>query len=519
MSFDIPGYFLDKKTNKLFKITPHGPYSLPELRKRLQKEEEEAKAAAIAAAAHKNNMNNKVSLYYSQRRRRQWPTTINQYLRQRAAFGSLKPSMDGITFLMSLLKPRSSIRLDGPNKRIYSNMCVEMTNGSEEYGEIFIAGRSGLHHFGYELDPRFHVWKVSDDYYNGNEIQALQLGQRTQNDGERNFRDLVGTTGNFIWRHAFPVLPPLLDEEIRHMFLTEDESIQDYENILSCPSSYVGFCESYRRGSFRQRKDLFWSFSLNDEFDSLVIGGDQNLYYLNSAFELIHSRRVKSSIFATHIPKTQPNICWTGSRNGKISLMDWRQNKSSPYYSSDRCLQSSSVVKLQTLDGHSHTGFELLAVGLDGSINIWDTRKPKNSSHSTVDSKRKNKGYYHHSNYYQKPISILNGHVNESNHYLGFDVDLQNDLLMAAGSDGHVRIWSLKNSNANDPIWTSCKYASPIPAVKFMCNSQTYPRLQDGWTSLFPKGLLSRRCPGVLFFGTDKEDNEQCSIEWLTSMK
>ena len=38
MSFKIPGYFLDQKTKKLYRIQPHGPFSLPELRKRVERE-------------------------------------------------------------------------------------------------------------------------------------------------------------------------------------------------------------------------------------------------------------------------------------------------------------------------------------------------------------------------------------------------------------------------------------------------------------------------------------------------
>ncbi|KAI9487235.1 MAG: WD40-repeat-containing domain protein [Benjaminiella poitrasii] len=513
MSFDIPGYFLDKKTNKLFKITSTGPYSLSELRKRLQKEEEEAKTAEAAAAkaALRSSIAKTTSFYNI---RRQWPTNINQYLRYRAAFGSLKPAVDGMAFLMTLLKPRSSVQLDESNRQAYNNMCVEMTNDPDDYGEIFMATRTGLHHFGYEVDPRFHVWKVSDDYYNGNEVQALQLGRRTES-GERSFRDLIGTTGNFIWRHAFPVLPPLLDEEVRQMFLTDDESSDPsrHRQPLGCPSSYVGFCESYRRGSFRQRKDLFWCFSLNDDFDVVVIGGDQSLYLLNNAFDLVHSRKVKSSVFAAHIPKTQPNICWTGSRNGKISLVDWRRNRSMPYYA-ERYLQSSSVVKLHSLEYNGRTGFELLAVGMDGSIQIWDTRKPK-GYHRSFKEKHKRKDHHN----YQHPIVSFHGHVNESHRALGFDLDLQNNLMMAAGSDGHVRIWSIRNSNSNEPIWTSYKYSSPIPAVKFMSNPQRYPRTQDGWTSVLPETVLSRHCPGALLFGANRESDDPCSIEWLTAVK
>ncbi|KAG2208853.1 hypothetical protein INT46_003634 [Mucor plumbeus] len=492
MSFDIPGYFLDLKTKKYFKITPHGPYSLPELRKRLQREEEEEKAAAVAASTSKRNPNHISTLNLK-------PTNFSHFLRQRATAGTVVRRTDtGLSFLLNRLKTRSSVHLHGPTS-IYNNMIVAATTDKNDYGEMFISNRCSLQHFGYQIDPQFSMWKVGQQLTDNSDAQSMHMGSRLFDMDGLTFRPIVGTTGGTLWFRAFPVLPPLDEGEIYNMF-TQNGSIRQQNQIYECPGSYLGHCFPLASREYIQRRDLFWCSSLDDQNDTIVLGGDQKIYRLNNAFNLIQAKKVKSSVFASHIPKLQPEMCWIGSRNGKVHLEDWRQ----PAHSiTNEFVQSSSVYKIQTLD-NVRTGHELVTIAMDGSIDIWDARHPTR--------KRKSRR--------KCPLYSLNGHVNESSRHLGFDIDAENLLLMASGSDNYVRIWSIDNRNSTfDPLWTSRRYQAPIPAAKFMTASSKYPKLQDGWSDLLSNSLVSRQSPGVLLFGTSKESNQIRSIEWLTSVK
>lgn len=493
MSFDIPGYFLDLKTKKYFKITPHGPYSLPELRKRLQREQEEEKAAAFAASTSKRNPNHISTLNLK-------PTNFSHFLRQRATAGTFARRTDtGLSLLLTRLKTRSSVHLHGPTS-IYNNMLVALTTDKNDYGEIFVSNRCSLQHFGYQIDPQFSVWKVGQELIDNSDAQSMHLGSRLFEMNGSICRSVIGTTGGILWYRAFPVLPPLHKEEVYHMFTQNGSIRQQEDRIYECPASYTGQCLALASQEYVQRRDLFWCSSLDDQNDTIIVGGDQKIYRLNNTFNLIQAKKVKSSVFASHIPKSQPEMCWIGSRNGKVHLEDWRQ----PTHNiANEFIQSSSVYKIQTLD-NVRTGHELVTIAMDGSVDIWDARHP---------TRKRKSGR-------KRPLYSLNGHVNESSRHLGFDIDAENQLLMASGSDSRVRIWSIDNRNSTfDPLWTSQKYQAPIPAAKFMTASSKYPRLQDGWSDLLPNSLISRQSPGILLFGTSKESNQMRSIEWLTSVK
>lgn len=509
MSFNIPGYFLDQKTKKLFKITQHGPFSLKELQKRVKAEEEEAAEATRSQRSK--------TCHASPKQRS--PVNITQFLRQRATLGSINSpllnngathSHSGIPFLMTQLKLRTKVELEGP-KRIYDNMKVDLTT-DPDYGEIIMSHRSGkLVRFGYQVNPGFQIWKAGFDWSTGSsDALSLQFGTYNfiLNGQER--RTMVGTSGGNLWRHSVPVLPRLQHDDLSQHFLTSNGSIRDDGIILPTPNvSYLDHTWPSVDALFTKKKDLFWSSSVYDEYDHVVVGGDQALYQLSSAFEHVSSRKVRSSIFTTHLPNDQPHTCWIGSRNGLIQSIDFRQKNINI---NTNFKQSSSVVKIQTLNG-----FELLTIGMDGSVDIWDKRQPKDYSNQ---QRNKGKGGYHpQTTNFSNPIRTLKGHINESSSNLGFDVDLENNLLMLSGSDGIVRIWSIFSSNTNEPIWCSEKFSSPVPAAKFVVNQNQRPHMQDGWASLIKEPALSRHCPGIILFGTTHEENDVSSVQWLTALK
>jgi hypothetical protein len=521
MSFNIPGYFLDQKTKKLFKIQPHGPFSLKELQKRLQKEEEEEIAALAAASTSASNSNTlKSSLLRP-------PTNITQFLRQRS-FNNSGSSTNGSTaFLMTQLKTRTTVQLEGP-KHMYNDLLVDLTTDPNDYGEMIVSHRSGrLARSGYQVNPGFNIWNAHDWETESSPILSLQFGTRNFMLNNQERRTIVGTSGGSLWRYSVPKLPPLLNDEAS--LVTNNSGV-----IGQLPTtSYLGYTDSSLDCLFTRKKDLFWSSSFDDQNDHLVVGGDQAIYQLTSKFDFISSKKLNSSVFATHLPKDQPNICYTGSRNGSIQLIDFRQKN---LYLSYKFRQSSSVTQIQSLNG-----YELLTVGMDGSVDIWDRRQPtrqstahKQQQHSGDYSSRGNYqgnrgnrnggrgGYYKHQPQTQpnnttiEPIRKLKGHINESSHHLGFDIDLENNLLMLSGGDGRVRIWSIFNSSSNEPIWCSDQYSNPIPAARFMVSQ--YPRLQDAFLGQVCTGARHQG-PGVLLFGASKEDQEKSSIQWLTAIK
>jgi hypothetical protein len=499
MSFNIPGYFLDQKTKKLYKITPSGPFSMPELRKRLQREEEEEKAAATAALKERFKYSNSTQ---------QPITNLHQYLRKRST-SSLSPRKinTGITCLMNCLKTRSSIAMPGSPQVVCRHTLAQITNDPNDYGEMLVATQSQLQHYGYQVDPQFRVWKSNFELSLRNAVTSMHFGASWSD----THRDLLLTHGGELYRVTTPRLPPLTFEEIEAVFLDRNRSIRDDNQshiVLDLPSAHsISHLDLGTHRIFTRKKDLFWCSSVNDAQDRVVVGGDQKLYLLNSNFDSLASCNVKSSVFSTYMPRHRPDVCWVGLRNGKILQFDTRSK--SHLNLSFKFHQSSSVVKM-----HSLSDTDLMTVGMDGSVDIWDARKPK-TYYSGYQPKQKDQ---------TQPIYTLKGHVNESTHHLAFDLDIDSHLLLLAGSDHRVRLWSLldlKTSSASSqPIWTSEKYAAPIPAAKVMCSASKFPRLQEGWTRIYPKSVLSRKCPGVMLFGVKhEEESSHCSIDWLTVVR
>ncbi|RCH85296.1 hypothetical protein CU098_007621 [Rhizopus stolonifer] len=470
MSFKIPGYFLDQKTKKLYKIQPHGPFSLPELRKRIEREEEEARKALASTSP--------VVI--------RTPLNIRQFLHQRATGSRLN---SGLSSLLTHLQTQSKLQLQ-ERKVMQNRMFVEMTGGQDNLGEMFMTSQqTRLSHYGYQLDPQFSVWQVSH-WRHGHSFLSLNLSNQIENDGQL-YQTLVGSLGGSLCRFSLPKLPAIINEEAQHMFLDE-EGIRQNDAVLYCPhlASYMGYEGLQIVQSYDQRKDMFWSSNVNDEHDQVVIGGDQKVYQLSSStFQPVRLSKVKSSVFATHIPAFQPKTCWIGQRNGQIKLMDNRHQHNNLNFR-HRFQHASSVVRIQSL-----SEYMLLSIGIDGSIHLWDTRRPGKT-----------------------PFHSLKGHINESTLHLGSDIDLENNLLMLSGNDGRVRIWSIVDSHHNQPIWTSEKYDVPVPAVKFMCSSERYPRLQDCWPSILPDmPIAPRYIPGVLLFGTSNASSDAIFIDWLTA--
>ncbi|KAI8339793.1 hypothetical protein EDC96DRAFT_523086 [Choanephora cucurbitarum] len=482
MSFKIPGYFLDQKTKKLYRIQPHGPFSLPELRKRVEREEAEAALKGAGPSASKARP-------LSTRK----PPNLQQFLFSRTTRRILSPEM-GFQSLMAQLRPRSRLQLQ-ERKVMQNRMFVELIGGPGDLGEMFIANHQTLlSHYGYQLDPQFSVWQVSQ-WRNNHSFMSLHLSNRMERYDGQIFQTLIGTLGGSLRQFVFPKLPPIQQEDARQAFLDEEQQRITTPQGNTIPSfssfaSYGGYEDMKILKSFERKKDLFWSSCIHDLFNQTVIGGDQKVYLLDSdIFRPIYSQKIESSIFATHISDHRPFTSWLGQRNGRIQLMDSRDPRARVNITR-QFSHSSSVIYLQGLSDST-----LLSSSLNGSVHLWDIRGAA------------------------KPVRTLKGHVNESTFHLGTDFDSKNQLLMLSGNDGRVRIWSLNDTHRNDPIWTSSKFDVPVPAVKFMCNTDQYPRLQDCWSSILPDTpIASRQIPGVLLFGTTDEASDATYIEWMTAV-
>ncbi|KAI8380118.1 hypothetical protein BD560DRAFT_388609 [Blakeslea trispora] len=376
-----------------------------------------------------------------------------------------------------------------------NRMFVGLTGGPDDLGEMFIANHQTiLSHYGYQIDPQFSAWQLGR-WRNEHSFTSLHLSSKIQGHGGQTLQTLTGTLGGSIRRFVFPKLPPILQEEARQLFLDEEQHriVSPQGNVIPCLSnltSYNGYEGMKISKLYEVKKDLFWSSCVHDLVNQTVIGGDQKVYLLDSdLFRPIYSQKVTSSVFATHISDYCPFTPWLGHRNGQIQLMDNR-HPNTRVNITRQFNHTSSVIHLQSLSNSS-----LLSVCVNGSVHVWDIRGAA------------------------RPVRTLKGHVNESNFHLGVDFDDTNQLLMLAGDDGRVRIWSLYDTHRNDPTWVSSKFDVSVPAVKFMCNTNQFPRLQDCWSSILPNTpITSRQIPGVMLFGTTDDTSDSTYIEWMTTV-
>jgi hypothetical protein len=468
MSFDIPGYYFDKKKNKLFKLNPTGPYSLSEIRKRLKQEEEEE------AAAKKKK-----------RQQREKPIpSITQFIRHRTLFGSNKahaPTHPGVISLVSHLKQKQALRLDGP-KETYQSVKVDMDND-----EFIMADKKGITRFGYQCSPQFQVWASGfvGDYNHLGNVTSLHYKQKTT---RRELMPVNGTAnhpsrGGTFFEYGIKQQPPLTQDE-RSTF----SSIRNNDSILGIPNSHIENVDSIPLYEYRIKKDTFWSSSYDQFHDTTVVGGERKLHIINSGFEHAHSRSINSDVFA--LCATPTHQCWVGLRNGTIGSIDLRSPPSSKKLQQQRkkdkfnfkLKEASSITHIRCLD-HSPTGNDILVTCLDGSVSIYDKRNLQNN-----------------------PVRRLTGHHNETHHHLGFDIDEKNNLLMLAGNDGYVRIWSLFRTNP-EPIFTSTKYSRPVPAVSFINHNMESMALHDEQHA---------RLPGVILFGACVENKPFTEIEYFS---
>ncbi|KAI8973717.1 hypothetical protein BDF20DRAFT_989641 [Mycotypha africana] len=492
MSFAIPGYFHDLKTNKYYKITPSGPFSLPELRKRLQREKEKEEEDQRAALAAKEKV--KVCNRYSPSTT--IPKNIIDYLQQRKINGGSLSSFFGGANLLKLMAKRSSVRLCDP-VATYEPLFVQLTQGFDSYGEFFLAGGRLLQRFGYQLEPQFQVWQ-KEGPQNRSLINGLGRSNRIIKVEGLPCQSVFVAEETQLTCLDYLMATSLLAEEIQQ-YLPSAESGAARDNQEIIRGTISSQHQPIRARAFKPKRDMLWSVSCNDNAggsQSIITGGDRAIYMLNSEIRLTRLWKVKSSVFALCMGFNNHeygnNNYWVGHRDGKIRFQDIRLK----YMSSYTVRESSSICQIQALNEN-----EIVTIAMNGDIAVWDKRQMKDQQQQ------------------RQPLQQLKGYIdnNNINRSLGFDVDPVNQLVAASGIDGHVRIWSLSKP---DPIWVSKKYKRVVPALKLFTNPDKYPRIEEGWSSILPDGLItSRKIPGLLLFGASEKRDEPFSIDWFTSLK
>ncbi|CEI91548.1 hypothetical protein RMCBS344292_05834 [Rhizopus microsporus] len=449
MSFAIPGYFFDVKSNKYYKITSSGPYSMTELRKRLAAEEEEEREKKAI------------------KKPKPIVPTLGDFFRQRATGMNPQVTINGhIATLLTFMKPQSKVILN----KDFEDPKVIMTGGPN-YGNMLVASKHRLlYNIGYQINPSFQIWRRGHCRYSLEEYTTITSVHYSFKNASQDYDTvLLSTSDSTMRRMAIPKQRPLSTEEISHFLDDSGTTIRDIDHILELPSSTT---ELKEEAMFFASRDMFWTSATDDFYDSTMIGGDKHLYQLTSSLRRVGSRKVRSSVFDVHFSKNQPANCYVGSRDGSIKLMDLRENTMRFNFMFEA---SSSVTKMAELDRH-----QLLTVSMDGSIDIWDNRQLRSD-----------------------PVRSLKGHRNEATHSLAFDIDLDNKMLLVAGDDGHVRIWSYSNYQHNQPVWKSNKFPKPVTAAKLFIDKQ-FPTVQPNWSAYCK---LKRHNPGLLIYSEEDDNN------------
>ncbi|KAI7868123.1 WD40-repeat-containing domain protein [Spinellus fusiger] len=497
MPADIPGYYFNEEKNRYFKIMPTGPHSLSAIK---QAREEKEREAAIQQGMEKQ---------------KQETMNMSQFLRWRQTGSGghssaiLREKGQRVLFKQITLDTRIQLPLQTTASNT-STVCMDLTS-SQGTGEILCSfENAGILRYGYQVNPFFHMWG-NERYDKALSIASMQYASpiRRGNGTDRTivgtFYGEIGDVSSSLWRLPIHDLPPLSQEDTTKLSECAPEDITTSASTAAYKSGRV--CRTVSAPHDRDtapalhygfEEETLWASAAEDTYDSVVAGGNSGIYAFNSELQPIQRMHVKSSIFVLKSSKAQPRQYWYGSRNGTVGLYDIRCNEGHqphPLFN-----QLSSITYLYPLEDHS-SGHTVLVVGTNGLINIWDARFPY------TPQKKKKKTYH-------TPVKTLEGHQNAYTRELGVDYDPNTNLLVAAGDDKRLRLWSLINPDSNEPFWTSEKSLTGIiKAAKFVTDP---PALQSVWNTiaLVEKPLFDRRCPGLLVCAPF--DGETPAIEWMS---
>lgn len=366
------------------------------------------------------------------------PPTLTELLRKRAAGIPYKWSL---SILLTRLRHSSTILL---NENCRDPKAIFTTDGC-----IWLASKSGLYQLGYQLNPCFQIWtRINTILFRGL-VNTIYCSSSPEE-----YTLLIGTSLGQLKKIVVPKKAELSPEEIQQL-MSPTTIPADGPLLVHFPG---GPRNEDIKAEFQTRNDTIWSVAVDDKHSRILVGCEQQLCLLSYHLKHIQYKKTRSAVFVIQLSKYRSSAL-VGLRNGRVLSYDLRNTKLN-----DRLLltASSSVTRLVELDENV-----LLSVCLNGSIDIWDVKAPK------------------------KPIHSFRGHVNEASHGLAFDIDLKNKLLLVAGNDRRVRIWSFSESM---PIWTSEVFNSLITSAKLSIDSS---EKQSNWP-LYP--ISKHLNPGVLIF-------------------
>ncbi|KAF7722955.1 hypothetical protein EC973_002466 [Apophysomyces ossiformis] len=464
---EIPGYYYDEEKNRYFKIMPTGPHSLAAIKARKAVKEEQ-------------------QLQQRTKRRKLPIPPISTFCRWRETQSqSWTPTClvsQGSRFLFKNLVCDTEIRLStGTSAMTESHFtCMDFTSFPDT-GEAIMSSTGGrLIRYGYQCDPFFHMWRTGFEWELRSDVTSLHFGK---SDWKR--RTVIGTTlgqgGSSpaqIWRYSYSSLPTITGDDAEGL-CNEMPTLSQGKFKRGTVSSNVSRTSDLsvqRAHHYDRRKDTFWNSCSNDARDMVIVGSERGVTHLASNLKCISSVRTKSAVFSTKLLESRPHISLFGCRNGDIQLFDTRLRRTIPMFR-----QSSAVTHIMPFESLS-SGNQLLAAGMDGSLCVWDIRSLNIGTQNSE----------------SRPLRKLSGHVNSHLRQIAFDAEPTMNLVVTAGSDNRLRIWSINELENSEPFWTSEKLGDgPIPAAKLMINP---PVIQDAWNhwSSQPDGISCRRSPGLV---------------------
>jgi hypothetical protein len=353
-------------------------------------------------------------------------------------------------------------------------------------GEILVGHQGGLiTRYGCQVDPFFQVWPTSQAWHCGSSVTSLHFGQSYYRHGGGWNQTVVGTSmgqdrqlPNKLWRASLSVPPPLDDLATERLYLNHAEGSNHADVLDRCTLPFPSVISS-----FVKAKDTFWSSCVADDQDTILVGGERQLYVLSSNFNVVSQVPSISAIFTTSLMDQQPQLAWIGRRDGRIVLVDTRQK---PPPSLQHALQfylSSAITHVKPL-ADSSSGHTLVAGAMDGSLCLLDTRLSIPSSSQPAKKKRP-----HHRQPFSTPIRRFYGHTNDHSRNLAFDVDTNLNLMVMAGVDNVLRMWSLEDQNDEVlPFWSSTPYSGQVCQASILSSVETSDRIP----------LMKRFNPGLL---------------------
>ncbi|KAI8147138.1 hypothetical protein BJV82DRAFT_597937 [Fennellomyces sp. T-0311] len=471
---EIPGYYFDPVKNRYFKITANGPHSLVEIRK-AQEEAERQKVKAeqrlrFKPPARPNTLRDQ---------------NVLRYLHSRRMRHSFRPAMNEIIGTRAVYKHlHTQSQFSIPGSSLSRACCMDFYDGDA----VVCYPQGCPMRFKYQCEPFFSLLDTPHLTHVDADVTSLHVNKRRIQYQDEARRPVFGTTELSrhsnraqLWRLSLPPLPEI-DPEFA-LCLREHQQSQQ----LNVPVVIGGLPEDAvaMDCTFALKLNNFWTCSVDEVDETLVVGCDTGAYMLTSTFNVIGRANTKTAVLAAQHTPQRPGLAWLGCRDSEIKLFDPRSH----YNHNIRFKHSSlAIAHLAALDP-----YRILALDVGDSMALWDVR---------FVSKR------------TRPVQRFRGHKNRAGTQVAFDVDLDARLVALAGDDHRVRLWSLAGS-AVDPFWESQQFGDgPIQAIKFVHDP---PPIANVWKDMdsIPSDVQSG-APGLIVAAPVNGDASSSGIHWLS---